>query len=93
MKKFLIFIGIVLTACVVSLVLTSVTLNTGIPPEEHIFVSNNMSEIKYHIEAFNKKGYQTKLLYSQSVSTSIVPTHNQQYRDIKGDIILIMTKH
>jgi len=72
---------------------------TKVVTETKCFVNQNMSIIKVYIESYTKQGYTVKQLISQSVSTSIDEhyhykgmTNGYGYRDIKGDIILVLEK-
>lgn len=73
---------------------------TKIVTDTKCFVNQNMSTIKMYIEIYAKQGYTVKQLISQNVSTSIDDYYHHHvggisggyYRDIKGDIILVIEK-
>lgn len=57
------------------------------------YVSNNMSSIKFMIDTYAKQGYRVKFIECQSVSNSYPSsTGTEYYKEIKGDIILVMEK-
>jgi len=82
---------------ILSLVLT-VLLQSNInkQPKTKVFICNNASDIVKLINTWTKIGYEVESLNCQSVSTSIDDSYQYyrgiNYRDVKGDMILIMVK-
>ena len=63
------------------------------PIDVKVTSSNDAQYIAKYIGIWSKLGYKVHSLTPQSVSTSITQYYGRpEYRDIKGDLILIMTK-
>lgn len=65
--------------------------------DTQVFTCNTSGLAKAYILDWSRKGYKVDHMISQSVSTSIQTRNNgrayfETYRDIKGDIIIVMTK-
>lgn len=61
-------------------------------------VSDDINVINANVKAYSKYGYKIVCITPQSVSTSVnsngyhLYTYTKPYRDIKGDLILVMQK-
>jgi hypothetical protein len=65
--------------------------------ETKCFVHHSMNQIKFYVDCYSMQGYTVKQITSQSISTSIDEAYRNSgggnyYRDVKGDIILILEK-
>lgn len=62
-----------------------------------VFVSKDANQIDTIIEQWSKYGYEVKEIATQSVSTAVTADYyfynSTSFRDIKGDIILVMVKY
>ncbi len=69
---------------------------TKIVTDTKCFVHYSMNTIKVYIDTYTKNGYTVKQIVSQNVSTSIDEYYHQftkpNFRDLKGDIILVLEK-
>ncbi len=86
-------------AIVIAVLLLSATKKPKIKiVDTKTFTCNTSGLAKSYIDSWSKKGYQVQFIISQSVSTSIDNYYhnyisgNSNYRDLRGDIIIIMTK-
>lgn len=60
--------------------------------ETKVFTCNTVLIAKKYIELYAKQGFNVDYMISQNVSTSIDRFHSSSYRDIRGDILLVMKK-
>lgn len=69
---------------------------TKVVTETKCFVNQNMKTIQVYVDMYTKQGFTVKQLVSQNVSTSINQYYHHRtdayYRDIKGDMILVLEK-
>lgn len=88
---------IVLIAIVSTLLLSSYDKDKGAKGLDVVtVVSDDINVINANVKAYSKYGYKVVCITPQSVSTSINSYINRNYintyRDIKGDLILVMQK-
>lgn len=88
-----------LTVCLLFGVLSLILAFSESKQDTKVFVSNDAKVIETIIEQWGKYGYKVDKIISQSISTSInsrtyvgEAPYLPSYRDVKGDIILIMIK-